>query len=213
MSSFPKIAIIDYQMSNLFSVKHACDAVGLNSEITSDPQVVLHAEGAILPGVGAFGDAMKNLRRLKLIAAIQNFTKSGRKFMGVCLGMQLLFSKSEEFGLHAGLSILPGKVVKFNKDNHNIKVPQIGWNKIYHPKNKKNAWTKTPLSEIKNNDDFYFVHSFFVVPDHAPDILAMTNYEGVEYCSVISYNNIFAVQFHPEKSGLVGLKIYRNWGN
>lgn len=208
-----KVAIIDYQLSNLFSVKNACEHVDLNAEITSDPKVVLNSDAVILPGVGSFGDAMKNLGKNGLITAIKKFVDSKRPFMGICLGMQLLFNESNEFGIHKGLCLVDGVVRKFPDrfDNNKLIIPQIGWNKIYHPKNKKNPWVGTYLSDIKNGEFMYFVHSFYVSPKERKDVLATTEYDGFQYTSAILKNNIFAVQFHPEKSAKKGIYIYKRF--
>lgn len=203
-----KIAIIDYQLSNLFSVKHALDFLKVNSQITSDQSLISAADAAILPGVGAFGDAMKNLKDLNLIDPIKEFISSGRPFMGVCLGMQLLLSESEEFGKHQGLGIIKGKVKKFTKKGESIKVPQIDWNQIFESEKK---WANTPLENIKNGEYMYFVHSYFCLPDDKNVILSQTTYEDIIYCSSFFSGNVFAAQFHPEKSGQEGIKIYKDW--
>ncbi len=207
-----KVAIIDYQLSNLFSVKHACEYVGLDAEITSSAKNLLKADGAILPGVGAFGDAMKNLHKHGLTSAIKRFVESGKPFMGVCLGMQLIFSESDEFGDHKGLNLIKGKVKRFpNKFNgRDVRVPQIGWNKICYS-GDRNSWKDTYLRDLKNDEFMFFVHSFYVLPEDKKDILAVTNYEGLEYTSAVLKNNIFAVQFHPEKSAEKGLTIYKRF--
>lgn len=205
-----KVAIIDYQLSNLFSVKHALDYLKVKSQITSDKTVLASSDAAVLPGVGAFGDAMNNLKQFKLIETINEFIRKGKPFMGVCLGMQLLFSKSEEFGIHQGLDIVKGKVIKFAKESGKIKVPQIGWNQIFR---SENSWNNSPLKDIKNGEFMYFVHSYYVVPKDKNVILSETVYEGIEYCSSILKNNVFATQFHPEKSGKEGIKIYKEWLN
>lgn len=203
-----KIAIIDYQLSNLFSVKHALDFLKVDSEITSDKSVIAEADAAILPGVGAFGDAMRNLNKFDLTSAIKKFISSGRPFMGVCLGMQLLFSESEEFGIHRGLNIVKGRVRKFASYKKQIKVPQIGWNKILKA---ENSWDSSPLKNIKSGEFMYFVHSYYVVPKDKSVVLSETIYEDIKYCSSLFSDNIFATQFHPEKSGTEGIKIYRDW--
>lgn len=208
------IAIIDYQLSNLFSVKHALDSLKVESIITSEPKVLLGAKAAILPGVGAFGDAMGNLRKFDLINAIQEFIKSERPFMGVCLGLQLLFSTSFEFGQYQGLGLITGEVKKFPKKNNNqqnIKVPQISWNQIGYTKDIRSNWEASPLKTLKNHQYVYFVHSYYVQPDDKKVICSYTNYSGFQYCSSIIKKNIFAVQFHPEKSGPKGIEIYHNW--
>lgn len=204
------VAIIDYQMSNLYSVKHACDSLRIPAIITSDQSQIMSAKSAILPGVGAFGNAMSNLKRLSLIKPIHAFIHSGRKFMGICLGLQLLFETSSEFGIHNGLGIVSGDVVLFPKQNHSkkqVKIPQIGWNTIYT--HRPSGWSGTPLSNVQNNDYMYFVHSYIVKPKNKNVVLSLTSYEGIEYCSSLIQNNVFAAQFHPEKSGKSGVELYR----
>lgn len=208
-----KIVIIDYQVGNLFSVKQACEKIGLNPIVSSDRDDIFSADALILPGVGAFSEAMKNLKELDLIDPIRNSIYIGKPYFGICLGLQLLFSKSEEFGETSGLNIIKGDVKKFpilSINNDKIKVPQIGWNKIY--KNEIN-WEETPLKNIQENDYMYFVHSFYVVPNNTRQILTKTTYNDIEYCSSVFYDNIFATQFHPEKSGEFGVDIYNNWAN
>jgi len=211
----PKVAIIDYEMCNLFSVNHSCLHVGLEAHITSDISFILKSDGVILPGVGAFGDAMKNMKRFDLINPIKDFIATGKPFMGICLGMQLLMSESEEFGIFKGLDIINGTVVKFRSkksDGSIIKVPQVGWNAIYNHKNEdSDAWRNTALENLKNGEYMYFVHSFFVVPSDDSVVLSLTRYEETEFCSSIVCKNITAFQFHPEKSAIEGIKIYRNW--
>lgn len=210
----PNIAIIDYKLSNLFSVQHACEFVGLNAKITSSPLDIKSADAAILPGVGAFGDAMKNLENLGLIKTIQDFIKSGKPFLGICLGLQLLFSSSEEFGNYQGLGVIPGKVVKFpttDSEGNSVKVPQIGWNSINLPRHNPNKWKNTPLSSIADGEFMYFVHSYYIVPQNENDILTETKYGGIAYASSIIHENVIAFQFHPEKSGPEGIKIYLHW--
>ena len=204
------VAIIDYKMSNLFSVQAACHKVGLSSVITSDKNEILNAKVAILPGVGAFGEAMKYLRESKLDKTIHEFVETGKPFVGICLGLQLLFDSSEEFGDYSGLGFIKGKVKIFKFYSHNsIKypVPQIGWNKI---KQMDASWEDSLLCKNTNNDFMYFVHSYYVEPQMKNVILSSTIYGNTEYCSSIQQNNIFACQFHPEKSGEIGLNIYKN---
>jgi len=204
------VAIIDYKMSNLFSVQAACNKVGLSSIITSDADQIKNAKVAILPGVGAFGKAMKYLVDTKVDQAIIKFVDSGKPFVGICLGLQLLFESSEEFGSFKGLGLIKGRVKKFQLHSDELMkypVPQIGWNKIY---NNDVSWENTLLCENKINDFMYFVHSYYVVPDQESIILSKTTYGKYEYCSSIQQKNIFACQFHPEKSGVIGLSIYKN---
>jgi len=198
-------------MSNLHSVEAACRKVGLSSAITSDASQILDAKIAILPGVGAFGEAMDQLVESKLDECIYRFIESGRPFVGICLGLQLLFEMSEEFGSHSGLGLIKGSVRKFQfNGGENIKypVPQIGWNKIQQ---NGDQWNETLLCKNRDNDFMYFVHSYYVDPEDEQVILTTTTYGNQEYCSSVQYNNIFASQFHPEKSGKAGLRIIDNF--
>ncbi len=205
-----KIVIIDYNLGNLFSVKQACDTVGLNSVISSSKEDIIDADALILPGVGAFNEAMKNLVDLGLDTVIKFKVNKGVPLFGVCLGLQLLFTESEEFGTGKGLDLIPGIIKKFpiNFQNQSIKVPHISWNTIY--KSSQN-WDQTPLSNLNEDEFMYFVHSFYVIPSNKACVLTNTNYDGIEFCSSIEINNIFATQFHPEKSGNNGLSIYKEW--
>ena len=208
-----EVVIIDYGLGNLFSVNQAMTKIGLYPIISSNWEEIENADAIILPGVGAFKDAMENLQKLNLVQPIKNFINSGKPFFGICLGLQLLFSESEEFGNSSGLNIIEGKVVKFRNAKNDVlnfyKVPQISWNSIKKP--EELSWQKTPLFNINENENFYFVHSYYVVPTNADITLTTTEYAGVKYVSSIFYKNIFACQFHPEKSAEEGIKIYRNW--
>ena len=205
-----KIAIIDYGMGNLFSVQHACRFVGLEPIVTSDSSQILSSEGAILPGVGAFGRAMTYLKDLGLVETIKAFIHTGKPFMGICLGMQLLFSESEEFGATRGLDIIKGQVLKFPSQHNGemMKIPQISWNRI-HKKLKDDA--SSPLNGVRDNEFMYFVHSYYAQCQEKDIVSTTTKYAGVEYCSSILKDNIFATQFHPEKSADKGIHIYKNW--
>lgn len=203
----PNVAIVDYQISNLFSVAQACGHVGLNGIITSDAAEIKNSDAVILPGVGAFGDAMKNLDSLGLVEVLRNYPTTGRPFMGICLGLQLLFSHSDEYGTHHGLNIVPGRVRRIPSkiNGSSVRVPQIAWNRIVTTKDHP------ILQGVENNDFMYFVHSYFVAPLDNEAVLTTTNYEGLEYCSSVATDNIVAFQFHPEKSGPSGLRIYSNF--
>lgn len=206
-----KVCIIDYKLGNLFSVNQALNNIGLNVIISSNKDQLLEADALVLPGVGAFGDAMYNLNNLDLVDPIIEAVANGKPFMGICLGLQLLFSESDEFGISKGLNLVSGKVKRFKDFRVNggkRKVPQIAWNQIKTPSGIQ--WNNTPLSEIQEGEFMYFVHSYYVEPDE-PVALTMTDYDGQVYVSSIIKNNIFACQFHPEKSGLEGLKVYRKW--
>jgi glutamine amidotransferase len=206
-----KILIIDYKLSNLFSVNQALTNIGLNVSITSNADDIESADAIVLPGVGAFSDAMSNLNGLNLINPIIRSVDSGKPFLGICLGLQLLFSESEEFGISKGLGLVKGRVKRFhntNIDGDIRKVPQIAWNQIY--KINGNSWKNTPLNDIIDGAFMYFVHSFYVEPEE-PVGLSQTNYDGKIYVSSILRSNLFACQFHPEKSAKEGLKIYNSW--
>lgn len=209
-----KAAIIDYQMGNMFSVRNACTFVGLEAHTTSVAADLMKADMAILPGVGAFGDAMNNLKRLDLIEPIIDFINSGRPFVGICLGLQLLMSESEEFGVHKGLNVIAGSVEKFSHGSNNgrtIKVPQVGWNRIYKSDQLlAESEMQDPYSDVRDGEYMYFVHSFYAQPATDDVVMTTTNYEGTEYCSSLHRDNVFAFQFHPEKSGKEGIKIYQN---
>lgn len=207
-----KIVIIDYQLGNLFSVKQACEYLGHSATISTKPEDVLAADYAILPGVGAFADAMDNLNQFGLTDAIHEFVKKGKPLMGVCLGLQLLLDTSDEFGTTKGLNLLKGSVKKFPVqviEGHSYKVPQIQWNTIQEPGGDK--WQNTPLQCCKSGDFVYFVHSFYAEPEEKKYVLSTTSYGELEYCSSVIKDNVFATQFHPEKSGVYGVNIYKEW--
>jgi len=203
------IAIIDYGMGNLRSVQKGFEKVGFAAKVTADPAELHKAEKLVLPGVGAFKDCMDNLRDGGFIEPIRRHVESGRPFLGICLGLQLLFSESEEFGRHQGLGIIPGKVVRFPGDMHvageELKVPHMGWNQI-------RLKPEVPLFRgIADGTSVYFVHSYYVIPDDPTVVAAVTDY-GIEFCSAIRRDNVMATQFHPEKSQQVGLRILQNFG-
>jgi imidazole glycerol-phosphate synthase subunit HisH len=210
--SHKKIVLVDYQSGNLFSITQALTNVGLNVNVSSDSDDIATADAIVLPGVGAFGAAMLNLEKMQLVEPIKKFVNSGKPFLGICLGLQLLFSKSDEFDSSHGLNIIKGNVRRFKNSDLNgevVKVPQIAWNTIH--KTEKSSWEGTPLFDVGENMDMYFVHSFYVIPEDKQVILSETTYGGVKYASSILNKNIFACQFHPEKSAALGLKIYNNW--
>ncbi len=203
-----KTCIVDYGMGNMFSVLRACSNAGLDAVLTADRKELEGADAVILPGVGAFGPAMENLNRLDLVNPLKYFCASGRPFMGICLGFQLLMTESEEFGITRGLDIIKGAVRKFPVPNsEGAKVPQIGWNAI----KKYRSWDGTVLEGLADGEYMYFVHSFYVVPDSQKMACTSTSYAGIEYTSSISSGSVFACQFHPEKSAWNGLKIYGNF--
>ena len=206
------IAVIDYGMGNLRSVQKALEHVGAKVVVTNDPNLIISADSVVLPGVGAFKDCMANLNQLKLVDLIRKFIDGGKPFLGICLGLQVLFEESEEYGPVAGLGILPGKVLKFTsassetKGGPPIKIPHIGWNNIEVKK-------KVPLfDKLGTESYFYFVHSYYVVPEDQSMVATITNY-GVEFVSGIQYKNIYAFQFHPEKSQTMGLSLLERFSN
>ena len=190
------IAIIDYGMGNLHSVSKAVERLGHEAKVTSDPGEILAADGAILPGVGAFGDAMRNLRETGLDEAAKAFARSGRPMLGICLGMQLLFSESEEHGRHEGLGLLPGRVVRFRGP---FKVPHMGWNRL-------KLEQANPLTDGLEPGHVYFVHSYHALPEHKDDLLATTDYHG-PVAAIVGRGQLYGMQFHPEKSGELGIRL------
>jgi len=198
------IAIIDYGMGNLRSVSKAFEAVGHQAIVTRDAASIKNASHVVLPGVGAFGDCMANLERYGLIEPVKATIQSGKPFLGICLGLQLLFTESEEFGTHKGLGIISGRVRRFATDQA-LKVPHMGWNQV-------NVQRKCPLFEgIANGSNWYFVHSYFVDPTDR-QIAATTTTYSIPFVSSIWKDNIVACQFHPEKSQAVGLRLIKNFG-
>ena len=206
-----RVAIVDYCLGNLYSVKQACAYAGLDAMITSDKQTILDADAILLPGVGAYGDAMATLHRLDLVSVLRDIAASPKPFIGICLGVQLLMTESFEFGHHQGLGIIKGQVVPFEQPREGdrvLKVPQIGWNRVYCAENVR--WNETLLDGVCDGEYMYFVHSFIVQPDDPGVILSTSRYGQVNYCSSLHRRNVFASQFHPERSGVAGLRIYNN---
>jgi glutamine amidotransferase len=206
------IVIVDYGMGNLRSVHKALERVGFQASVTQDPAEVKKAAGLIVPGVGAFKKAMENLQELGLVNPIIEFVESGKPFLGICLGLQLLFSGSDEFGFQKGLSLFKGRVVRFpfshpaaSPPKDLLKVPHMGWNTVHIHK-------RPPvLDGIADGAYFYFVHSYYPVPEEQEIVATTTDYGG-EFVSSVSRGNLFACQFHPEKSQSVGLNLLKNFG-
>ena len=198
------IAIIDYGMGNLRSVSKAFEAVGHEAVVTRDARVIGNASHVVLPGVGAFGDCMANIEQYGLVEPIRASVRSGKPFLGICLGLQVLFTESEEFGPHKGLDIISGKVRRFTV-GAGMKVPHIGWNQVDFQR-------VCPVFDgIADGTDWYFVHSYFVDPQEPQVAASMTTY-GAPFVSSIWKDNIVACQFHPEKSQAVGLRLIKNFG-
>lgn len=202
------IAVIDYGMGNLKSVSNALTLLGIENIITSKEEDIYKADGVILPGVGAFPVCMENLRNLRLIEVIKEIALK-KPFLGICLGLQLLFEESEEYGPVKGLGIFPGRVKRFPEglifDGERLKVPHMGWSEI------KKVKDTVFLNNIKDNSFFYFVHSYYVETEES--IIATKTFYGIDFVSSISYNNLFACQFHPEKSQKLGLTLLKNFGD
>lgn len=199
------IAIIDYGAGNLQSVKKAFDFIGAESVITDNPEVINACDRILLPGVGSFGDAMDSMHKSGLIETVKQNALSGKPFLGICLGLQLLFEESEESPGVKGLGIFKGKIKKFSSDM-GLKIPHIGWNSLEIKQND------TLFKNIPENSYVYFVHSYYLHAEDENDIATVTNY-GIDFHSAVGKNNIFATQFHPEKSGDVGLQILRNFAS
>ena len=208
----PKVSIIDYDLGNIYSVVNVCEKVGLSTMITNDVKKINTSDALILPGVGAYKEAMNNLKNLDLIYPIRDFAQSGKIVLGVCLGMQLLTKGSEEFGNCEGIGLFEGVCKSFKKINNSLKTPFIGWNEIRSPKGEKFSM-KSPLKNTNCGENMYFVHSFFVDDVDDNEVLSSTHYNGFEYCSAMHRGNIYAFQFHPEKSGIEGIKIYQELKN
>jgi len=202
------IAIIDYGMGNLRSVQKGFERIGFAAEVTADPARLLEAEKIVLPGVGAFRDCIHNLQQGGFVEPILQVIAEGRPFLGICLGLQLLFTESEEFGLHKGLGVIPGRVVRFpegmQEQGEKLPVPHMGWNQI-------SLKAETPLfNNIADGSNVYFVHSYYVKPDDPTVVAATCNY-GLEFCAAIRKDNVMATQFHPEKSQGIGLQMLKNF--
>ncbi|UHA75217.1 imidazole glycerol phosphate synthase subunit HisH [Paenibacillus sp. 481] len=197
------IAIVDYGMGNLHSVSRAVERLGYKPTVTANKDSLLQADGIILPGVGAFGDAMEMLRASGLDHVLRTAAERGIPLLGICLGMQLLFHESEEYGIHKGLSLLPGRVVRFAGDSY--KVPHMGWNQV--------TWLQ-PSSVLTSSlveGHVYFVHSYYVEVEEATDLIATCPYGGVEVAAIVGRSNVYGMQFHPEKSGELGLQLLRSF--
>ena len=202
------IAIIDYGMGNLRSVQKGFEKIGSEAIVTADPQEVLAAGKVVLPGVGAFRDCMRNLEQGGFVEPILKVIADGKPFLGICVGMQMLFTDSVEFGLYRGLDVIPGHVLRFpdnmREGDEALKVPQMGWNQLHFHR-------RPPVFDgIEDGSNVYFVHSYYAKPDNE-DVIATTTDYGFEFCSSVWKDNIVATQFHPEKSQEVGLRILKNF--
>ena len=209
MKHIGRIIVVDYGVGNLRNVYKALEAVGAPVQVATRPSEMDGAAGIVLPGVGAFGDAAANLRSAGFETPILDAVDASIPLLGICVGMQLLFDESEEMGHHRGLGIIPGKVIRFHgdmrgADGRPLKIPQIGWNQLHH------AGNDPLLAGVPDGAYAYFVHSYYCAPEKPDYIVATTDF-GIDYASVVRRGNVWGVQFHPEKSQAVGLRILRNF--
>jgi len=204
-----KIGVIDYDIGNVRSTLSAFENQGADVFLTRDREKILASDGLVLPGVGAFQHGMASLRKYNLVKDIKDYIETGKPFIGICLGMQMLFDNSEEFGLSSGLGLISGSVIKLpTKEVKNEKLPHVSWNELNIVKSK---WDGTILDGINEGSDMYFVHSFIADPEDRSNILSMTEYSGYKFCSSVHKNNIYVCQYHTEKSGKVGLNVIKNF--
>jgi imidazole glycerol-phosphate synthase subunit HisH len=206
-------AVIDYGVGNLLSVRRGLEHCGASVEVTADHKAILTAPRVILPGVGAFANAMKELRRQGLDEVVLDIVSRGTPLLGICLGMQMLLDESEEFGKTEGLGLIPGSVVPIpstTMDDQPQKIPHIGWNSLLLPKGFEN-WDNNILQEVYPNESVYFVHSFMAIPSNPEHSIANCLYGGIQITATIERNNVYGCQFHPEKSGEVGLKVLKQF--
>jgi len=209
-----KTTVVDYGVGNLFSVKAALMHCGVNEVIFAKTEdQILNADRLVLPGVGAFFDGMRGLQKRELVGPIKDFVKTGRPLMGICLGMQMLGTQSEEFGTHQGLNLIPGKVIKISQGNNECsrKVPFVGWAEINIC--KYNGLQPSILKEVQDKSAVYLVHSYHFVAEREEDILANYDYKDLSVCAAVQNENVIGFQFHPEKSSKVGLKILKTFLN
>ncbi|MBE9485816.1 MAG: imidazole glycerol phosphate synthase subunit HisH [Chloroflexi bacterium] len=204
------INIIDYEMGNLRSVEKAFEKLGFAVRVSADPNDIVTADKVVLPGVGAFRDCIHNLREGGFVGPLLTHVAAGKPLLGICVGMQMLFDESEEFGRHQGLGLIPGKVVHFPsgmvEGGERLKVPHMGWNNI-------NIKKRSPLfTGIEDGSFVYFVHSYYCAAKNQVDVAASCRYGDVEFCASVWRDNIMATQFHPEKSQTIGLNIFKNFG-
>jgi glutamine amidotransferase len=207
------IGIMDYGLGNIFSIQQALHKLGIRSETTKEADRLKTYSGIILPGVGAFGEAMDNLKSLGLDVALVDYAQAGLPIFGICLGLQLLMSTSYEFGAHKGLGLIEGSVERFPNEFNGkpLRVPFIGWNNITLA--GKSGSTSVALRSLEPLDEFYFIHSYYATPKDPSSVVAYADYLGFQYPVALKYKNVFATQFHPEKSGEQGLGIFSDWAN
>ena len=206
-----KIVIVDYGIGNVKSIINAFENQGQKTFLSRDRDIILDADGVILPGVGAFSHGMNNLNKYGLVNILKDYVKTGKPLLGICLGMQMLLEESEEFGSTKGIGLIKGKVIKLPvKQTNKVKLPHISWSEIQI---KKIDWKNTILNDVNIGSDMYFIHTFVAKPDNEDEILSTTEYFGTEFCSSLKKDNIYGCQFHPEKSANHGLIIIKNFIN
>ena len=206
-----KITIIDYGCGNILNLARAIKFIGYEVDITHDKNKIINSSYVILPGVGAFGNAMKQIEKYNLRNTILEYAKSNKPLLGICLGMQILLTVSYEFGVHKGLGLIEGKVIKIsNEKNKEIKIPHMGWNEIY-PNNNKKEWKNKILKNSSIGKSFYFVHSFVCITKDYDSTIAVCNYSDISIPAVVATGNVFGCQFHPEKSADNGLAVLKNF--
>ena len=204
------IAIVDYEVGNIRSIFSAFEKMGATPKLTRDRQEILNTDGVVLPGVGAYSHGMKKLKEHGLDSVIKDFAATGKPILGICLGMQLLLSESDEFGLTEGLGLIPGSVKQLNLLSSQVqKLPHVSWNELQVPSGM--SWNETILEGIASDEDMYFVHSFMAVPESESHVLSLTSYSDSQFCSSVKNGNVYGCQFHPEKSAAEGLKIISNF--
>lgn len=209
MSKKVKIAIIDYGVGNLYSLSRAFKFFGVEAVVTEDAKILEQADGIVLPGVGSFEAGMRGLKVRGLTEEVKQIARTNKPMLGICLGAQIMFTEGHEFGVFEGLNIIKGKVVRFPVLAESEKIPHVGWNTI--SPDKTGSWSHTILDSSNNHDQVYFVHSYILKPESNENILALTTYGGYTFCSAVKERNIYGLQFHPEKSGMVGLKLVENF--
>ncbi len=204
-----KIVVIDYKIGNTRSIMNALKQVGASPILSNDESVISGADGVVLPGVGAFSHGMENLQKYSLVHVIRNYAESNKLLLGICLGMQILFDSSEEFGETKGLGLIEGPICQIPiQDSNNGRLPHVGWGEIQQ---HSVSWDGTILKNIENYSDMYFAHRYVAVPDNGENVLSVTSYSNHQFCSSVKKGRIYGCQFHPEKSSEMGLKVLKNY--